>query len=711
MEFVKALLLGSLLVLVVSTAIDAQQAINSSAGAIVPRLVSFSGKALDATDKPVAGIVGASFLIYAEQSGGAPLWIETQNVNTDAQGNYTVQLGVTRAEGLPLDLFTSGEARWLGVRVNGGEEQPRVLLLSVPYALKAADAQTVGGLPASAFLLAGAANAANVQMNAVAPGQSRMSPTTLSDATTGGGTVHTFPLFTTATNVQSSILTQAGSGSTGKIGINTATPATALDVNGAETVRGNLTLPAAGTATASAGKNSQPTTLTASSYNSSTKAAVAQNFRWQAEAAGNNSASPVGTLNLLYSSGTGVPAETGLKISSKGLFTFAPGQTFPTVTGNETVTGDLTASELISTVANGTAPLKITSTTQVANLNASLLGGKAASAFAQVAAANTFSGNLTVGVSATDAVDAYTSGPGKSALVGVQRATSGGSYGVYAETFDPTGAGVAGINNGTSQAQGIGVYGESGTFGLGVFGQSGTSKSTAGQQFIGPAGIWGDGGNDGGAGVLGSADDNNAAVFQNNSSTGYATVIIQAFNAGTPPLIAYGTAGNCSVDGQGDLSCTGTKNAVVPIDGGARRVAMSAIESPVNWFEDFGAGQLINGVAVVRLDPTFIQTVNTEMDYKVFPVPNGDCKGLYVTNKKATSFEVRELGGGTSNVAFDYRITALRRNYEKVRFADHTYDLKPVKPMRGAKPASHGAAKNLTTLPARGASPIPPPAR
>ena len=113
---------------------------------------------------------------------------------------------------------------------------------------------------------------------------------------------------------------------------------------------------------------------------------------------------------------------------------------------------------------------------------------------------------------------------------------------------------------------------------------------------------------------------------------------------------------------------------VVPLDGGKRTVATSAIESPQNWFEDAGAAELVNGTAVVMLDPDFIQTVNTEMDYKVFPVPNGDCKGLYVTNKTATSFEVRELGGGTSGIRFDYRIMALRTKYEKVRFADHTQE-------------------------------------
>jgi hypothetical protein len=52
---------------------------------------------------------------------------------------------------LPKEVFVSGAARWLGVRPEGQPEQSRVLLLSVPYALKAADAETVGGLPPSAF--------------------------------------------------------------------------------------------------------------------------------------------------------------------------------------------------------------------------------------------------------------------------------------------------------------------------------------------------------------------------------------------------------------------------------------------------------------------------------------------------------------------------------------------------------------------------------
>ena len=134
-------------------------------------------------------------------------------------------------------------------------------------------------------------------------------PATSSNVTTTGGTVNTIPLFTTATNIQNSILTQ-----TGTAGVN---------------VLGKLTLPATGAATSGAGKNSRPEGFVASAFNSSTSTAVAQTFQLQAEPAGNNTAAPSGTLNLLYGSGTAAATETGLKISSKGVITFAAGQTFP----------------------------------------------------------------------------------------------------------------------------------------------------------------------------------------------------------------------------------------------------------------------------------------------------------------------------------------------------------------------------------------------
>src|SRR5712691_9886100 len=122
----------------------------------VPRLVKFACTYKDELGKPRSGVVGVTFAIYKEQEGGAALWLETQNVELDEQGRYTVLLGATKSEGLPLELFISGEPRWLGVQVNLPKEveQPRVLLVSVPYALKAADSDTLWGMPASAFVLA-----------------------------------------------------------------------------------------------------------------------------------------------------------------------------------------------------------------------------------------------------------------------------------------------------------------------------------------------------------------------------------------------------------------------------------------------------------------------------------------------------------------------------------------------------------------------------
>jgi hypothetical protein len=126
----------------------------SAAAAEVPRLIKFSGTLLDALDRPMAGPVGVTFALYKEQERGAALWMETQNVTPDARGVYTVLLGANSANGVPAELFASGEARWLEVQVERQAEQPRVLLVSVPYALKAADAETLGGKPLSSFVLA-----------------------------------------------------------------------------------------------------------------------------------------------------------------------------------------------------------------------------------------------------------------------------------------------------------------------------------------------------------------------------------------------------------------------------------------------------------------------------------------------------------------------------------------------------------------------------
>jgi len=324
--------------------LPAQTASTGSASTQVPPLIQFSNVATDEGGNTLSGVVNITFSLYTSQQGGEALWIETQNnVPLEPTGHYSVQLGITKPNGVPTALFTTGEARWLGVQIAQQPEQPRVLLLSVPYALKAGDATTIGGLPPSAFVLA-----------APATGSAASAPTTFTELSaspadappasdvTGAGTIDFIPLWTTTSNIGNSVLFQSGSGATAKVGINTMTPGATLDVKGAANVEGLLKLPATGAAISSGGRVSQGQEFVASSYNSGTEAAVNQTFELRAEPVGNDTANPSGTLSLLFGSGTTSPAETGLKIASDGLFTFATGQTFPgtgTITGVTTATG------------------------------------------------------------------------------------------------------------------------------------------------------------------------------------------------------------------------------------------------------------------------------------------------------------------------------------------------------------------------------------
>src|SRR5882672_4489318 len=98
----------------------------SAGGGAVPHLVNYSGVLRDPSGRAVTTVAGVTFLLYVDQQGGPPVWMETQNVTPDKLGHYTVQLGATRTEGLPASVFLTGEARWLGVQESGQAEQPRV---------------------------------------------------------------------------------------------------------------------------------------------------------------------------------------------------------------------------------------------------------------------------------------------------------------------------------------------------------------------------------------------------------------------------------------------------------------------------------------------------------------------------------------------------------------------------------------------------------
>ena len=120
---------------------------------VAPRLVKFSGVLLDVAGKPLSGEVEVTFALYKKEADEEPLWTETQRVEVDERGGYTALLGATQATGMPAEVFRSDEARWLGVQVQGQAQQPRTVLVSVPYALKAVEAERLSGKSLSDLVL------------------------------------------------------------------------------------------------------------------------------------------------------------------------------------------------------------------------------------------------------------------------------------------------------------------------------------------------------------------------------------------------------------------------------------------------------------------------------------------------------------------------------------------------------------------------------
>jgi hypothetical protein len=502
----------------------------SANNAAVPHLVHFGGVLKDAAGQSLTRTVGVTFALYRDEEGGSPLWLETQNVTADKTGHYTVSLGATKADGMPLDLFASGEARWLGVQVEGQPEQTRIFLLSVPYALKAADAETIGGLPASAFVLAtpslpGTAGAVSAPAALTSPAMASIS---------GGGTQNYVPLWTDNNGtLGNSVLFQSGSGTSARIGINLKNPLTTLDVNGSGLMRGFLEMATIGYATPAKGFNSNQFNIESSAYNSTSKKYSLQHFVWQAEPVGNNTTNPSASLNLLFGTDPAAPTETGLKISSAGIFTFAPGQAFP---GTGTITGVTAGTDLTGGGTSGNVTLSLNTTVTDAR-------------YAQLGAANIFSQEQQVQTSSAVGLSVNSGDP---AGIGVQG--FGNGIGVEGMSRATNGIGVSGYGYGTkgvgvfgtSNAQnGVGVSGTStGTNAIGVEGTTSGGTAIYGQDLAAGMGV--EGVSTSGSGVYGFSSSLNGVYGYTTHGTG-----VQGISGGDTINTAgvFGRAGNGTLFG------------------------------------------------------------------------------------------------------------------------------------------------------------------
>lgn len=738
---------------------------SSSNSTVIPQLVNYSGVLNDVNGKPLTGVVGVTFALYQAEEGGTPLWTEMQNVQMGKNGHYSVMLGSTTSTGLPQDVFNTGEARWLAVQAEGQTEMPRVLLVAVPYALKAGDAETIGGLPASAFMLANGSQAVaggtKPAAGAAASNAAKNSPPA-NPAVTGKGTVDYIPMWDTTSDIIDSVIFQKSS----EIGIATTTPAATLDVNGKTDIRNTLTLfPDSTNSTLAVNGTSfkisstgQVTFITGQTFpGAGTITGVTT-----ASGSGLSGGGTTGTLSLkvpsagitnamLANSKVTLNASTAGGLTVPGAMTLGSTYTIGLKTcstnqvlqyngtawacaaaGTGTVTSVASGSGLTGGPITGSGTLSIATAgvtnAMLANSKVTLNSGTGITApgamtlgdtytvsintavVPQLTAANNFTNTESISATSTntpaltisntgwDGIDI--SAPGSSAYgiwitnggvdgVVVETASndgvistggyqggyfSGASGGTYSENSTDSNGAVAAYayEFGTTQ-QDFGFWGFSASdIGIGVYGQAYEASATGMTNGDYPAGVWGDSGIELGFGVLGSADDGWAFVGYNDSSS-FATLYLQNNSTGGTGAVlqAVGSNGSCAADINGNLGCTGGLAAVASVNG-SKQVGLSAIHSPEDWFEDAGSGQLSGGEAVVNIESVFGETINAGVEYHVFLTPNGDCRGLYVAQKSATSFVVKELSGGTSSIGFDYRIMAKRKGFESVRLADKT---------------------------------------
>jgi hypothetical protein len=242
---------------------------------------------------------------------------------------------------------------------------------------------------------------------------------------------------------------------------------------------------------------------------------------------------------------------------------------------------------------------------------------------------------------------ASTAGTG---VFGEVSASSGNNSGVIGQTASTTGRGVYGVASGLTGAN-QGVAGlSSSTSGTGVFGSATSSTGDT-------------------RGIVGTVNTNSSgwgvSATGPSSGAGGALKATGNFEMGGGSFTASPTS----------TTWTTNKPATVKLNDGTK-VKLYAEEATEVFFSDYGIGQLQNGHARIELDPTFLQTVTISEQYPmmVFIQLESDCRGVYVTNKTSTGFDVVELQNGHSNASFSYRVVCRRKHYEGLRLAGDDED-------------------------------------
>jgi hypothetical protein len=129
----------------------------AASASAAPGTISFAAR-LAEDGVPVTGSHALEFRLFAGPMGGTAVWTEIRGgVTIPADGLLYLELGAVT----PLDatLF-DGTAKYLEITIDGVPSEPRIAIVSVPYAIRAGmatDAELLDGHPASDFLYAAGA--------------------------------------------------------------------------------------------------------------------------------------------------------------------------------------------------------------------------------------------------------------------------------------------------------------------------------------------------------------------------------------------------------------------------------------------------------------------------------------------------------------------------------------------------------------------------
>lgn len=573
----------------------------------VPSMISYQGELSDANG-PMNGAIVFVFLLFDQESGGAPLWSDTDTLLVD-EGLFHAYLGANSP--LPGNLFTSSPL-WLETQVDGEILTPRQQFVSVPFSLRAARADT-----------------ADVALHA-------LSADDLLWDTNGTDVFRP----------------------SGNVGIGTSTPQFKLSVNGTVNTHGYhlegneiIHHVDADTYRLQSHDGSSRIVINDNSVSIpedllvSGRVGITQNGYWGDLDLFTGHPSSYPRLYIyetpggggerqetaLYTNGRLRLRELNATESVTAVTYFGDGSNLTGIAG--TTDNDWTISgsdiyRITGEIGVGTsspdAPLHISSgvvsNQGLLHVNATNAKGTTRAIFAETGS----------------------SGSNSTAIFGQQNNSnpnsSGGTFGVFgrilrsAGTIGHSSAAVFGDAIGNGDTNGDGHPEPFDALANGVQGETwSTNNSAAGGRFYA-------------AQVTGQAD----AVYGQTNST---------------------DAGSYALYGSGPMLVTGTKSAGV-MTRSQGPSEMYSVEATEVWFEDFGQGRLEHGKALIGLDPVFLEvvTIDDANPYHVFlqfydNATMNDC----VVIRHDHSFEVLEKNQGRSTASFSFRITAKRKFHEGKR--------------------------------------------